>query len=333
MILITGGTGLVGSHLLYQLLLRGDKIRAIYRKHSDINRVKSIFSYYTKTPDIYFDKIEWCEADLNNIPDLEKAFDSVTIVYHSAALISFDSKDYIAMRKTNIKGTANIVNLCIDFKVQKLCYVSSIATLDSLPNNTKVTENNEWNSIKKSGYAITKYGAEQEVWRGSQEGLNVVIVNPGVIIGSGFWHSGSGQLFTNIFKGFKFYATGVTGFVGVSDVVKVMIALTESAINLERFILVSENISFKYAFSAIADALNVRKPPIKVTRFMSAFGWRLDWIKSLLTGKSALFTKQSAKSLHQKTYYDSEKIIKALDFKFVPILDVIKKTAEDFKMA
>lgn len=331
MILVTGGTGLVGSHLLYQLLLKGEKIRAIYRKQSDINRVKTIFSYYTKTPDIYFDKIEWCEADLNNIPDLEKAFESVTIVYHSAALISFDAKDYIAMRKININGTANIVNLCINFKVKKLCYVSSIATLEGVPNNAKVTENNEWSSVKKSGYAITKYGAEQEVWRGSQEGLNVVIVNPGVIIGPGFWHSGSGQLFTNIFKGFRFYTTGVTGFIGVTDVVKAMIALTESAIDLERFILVSENISFKYLFGTIADALQVKKPHVRVTKFLSALGWRLDWVKSLLTGKSALFTKQSAKSLHQKTYYDSKKIIKALGFKFVPILEVVKETAKDFK--
>ncbi|NQW35986.1 MAG: NAD-dependent epimerase/dehydratase family protein [Flavobacteriales bacterium] len=331
MILVTGGTGLVGSHLLYQLLLKGKKVRAIYRKNSDLERVKTVFSYYTKTPDIYFDKIEWLEADLNNIPDLEKAFENVKIVYHSAALISFDTKDYIKMRKTNIKGTTNIVNLCIDNKVKKLCYVSSIATLEDAPNGAKVTESNEWSGNKKSGYAITKYGAEQEVWRGSQEDLNVVIVNPGVIIGPGFWHSGSGQMYKNIAKGLKFYATGVTGFVGVTDVAKAMIALTESDISLERYILVSENLNFKQVFDLIADALHVKKSTIKITKFIGAIGWRLDWVRSLLTGKSALFTKQSAKSLHQKTYYDSDKIINALNFKFKKIIDVVKETAEVYK--
>jgi len=330
MILVTGGTGLVGSHLLYRLTLKYSKIRAIYRNETHIKKVKNVFSYYSANYQELFDKIEWFKSDLNDIQALSLTFKDIDTVYHCAALISFNPKDYIKMRKTNIIGTANMVNLSLDFKVKKICYVSSIATLEDLPNAVLITENNSWNSAKNKGYAITKYGAEQEVWRGSQEGLKVVIVNPGVIIGPGFWSSGSGQIFTNISKGFKFYACGVTGFVGVNDVAKAMIALTESKLSLERYILVSENLSFKQVFNTVADALKVKKPNIKVTKLLAAIVWRLDYLKSLITRKPPLFTKETSVSSQLKTYYSAAKIKKDINFEFESIDKVIKFTADKF---
>ncbi len=257
MILVTGGTGLVGSHLLYQLALKNEDIIAIYRKTSNLSAVKKVFSYYTDNFESLFSTIQWIEADINDIPSLTTAFEGVSHVYHSAALISFDTADYKKMRKINIEGTANIVNLCIINKIQKLCFVSSIAAISKPLSDKEITENNDWNIEDSNyGYAITKYGAEIEVWRASQEGINVVIVNPGVILGSGFWQSGSGKMFSKIYKGFKFYTEGVTGFIGVADVVKVMINLMESNISNERYILVSENDSFKNVFFAIANGLD-----------------------------------------------------------------------------
>jgi len=327
MILVTGGTGLVGAHLLYQLALKHTKIRAIYRTLASINRTKAVFSFYSDKPESLFNKIEWVEARIEDLPALTLAFEAVDLVYHCAAIISFNPDDYKQMRKTNITGTANMINLSLDFKIKKFCYVSSIATLEAVPKTGEVTEENEWSGSENKCYAITKYGAEQEVWRGSQEGLEVVIVNPGVIIGPGFWESGSGQLFTSIYKGFKFYTLGVTGFVGVNDVAKAMIALMESKLSLERYILVSENLNFKQVFDTIAEALNVKKPTIKVTKWLSALVWRLDSIKSFLTNKPALFTKETAMSSQQKTYYSAAKIKNALCFEFEPMEGVFKKTA------
>ncbi len=330
MILVTGGTGLVGSHLLYHLALKHSKICAIYRNKVRLKKVKNVFSYYSDAYNKLFGKIKWIKADLEDIPSLSLAFTGVDMVYHCAALISFNPKDYFKMRRCNIKGTANMVNLSIDFKVKKFCYVSSIATLEDLPNAALITENDSWNGAKDKGYAITKYGAEQEVWRGSQEGLSVVIVNPGVIIGPGFWNSGSGQMFSNISKGFKFYTCGVTGFVGVNDVVKAMVALTESNLDLERYILVSENLSFKQVFDVIADALKVKKPNIKVTKWFATLVWRLDYLKSFITGKAALFTKETASSSQLKIYYSAAKIKNAIKFEFENIDEVIKFTANKF---
>ncbi len=334
MILVTGGTGLVGAHLLYYLLLEKDKVRAIHRKNSDLQAVKKVFSYYTEDVEALFSKIEWLEADITDVCLLEKAFKNITNVYHSAALVSFDPRDYKEMRKINIEGTSNIVNLCIDKKVKKLCFVSSIATIDKAVNNKIIDESCERNPENNNyGYAITKYGAEMEVWRASQEGVEVVIVNPGVILGAGFWHNGSGKIFSKINKGLKFYTEGVTGFISVEDVVKAMIQLMKSDIKGERYILVSENCSFKDVFFQIADGFSVKRASIKVSKLMSAIGWRLNKITAILTGNPPLITKQSSISIHNKHYYSSEKIKKELNFKFESISEIIKKVCKHYKIS
>lgn len=209
MILVTGGTGLVGSHLLYALLQKGQQVRAIHRKGSDLNNVKKIFGYYSEDAASLFNSIEWMEANITNIPQLEDAFKGVTQVYHAAAYVDFKPKNYYKLKKANIEGTANIVNLCLTFKVEKLCYVSSIATLGTPVNGQPITEETHWNpESQNSVYAITKFGAEMEVWRGSQEGLKTVIVNPGVILGEGLWHKGSGSIVKRVAKGLTYYTTG-----------------------------------------------------------------------------------------------------------------------------
>lgn len=332
MILVTGGTGLVGAHLLYHLLLENDVVRATHRKNSDLQAVKNVFSYYTTNFESYFNKIEWVEADITDIYLLEKAFENVTEVYHSAALISFNPKDYSKMRKINIEGTSNIVNLCIDKSVKKLCFVSSIATIEKSVKKKMIDEDCEWNTETNNyGYAITKYGAEMEVWRASQEGVEVVIVNPGVILGAGFWNSGPGELFSKINNGLNFYADGITGYVAVTDVVKIMLELMKSNIKNERYILVSENVSFKEVFFQIADGLGKKRPTIKVTKFMSAIAWRFGKIVAAITRKPPVLTKQSSKSIHSKYYYSSEKIQKAINFKFEPVSETIKSVCELYK--
>jgi nucleoside-diphosphate-sugar epimerase len=169
-----------------------------------------------------------------------------------------------------------------------------------------------------------------EVWRGSQEGLDVVIVNPGVILGSGFWHNGPGELFTRVNKGFKFYSEGVTGFVGVKDVAKAMIQLMKSSIKNERFILVSKNTSFKNIFFQIADNFNKKRPSIKVTKTLSGIAWRLEWIKSKITGKAPMITKHSASAALKKYEYSSNKIIKELNFEFETLETTLKDVCKDF---
>ncbi len=332
MILVTGGTGLVGAHLLYHLAIKNEKVRAIYRTESRLEKVKEVFSFYTEDVDLLFSKIDWLQADITDVPSMIPAFLTISEVYHCAALVSFNPKDYREMRKVNIHGTAIIVNLSIDAKIKKLCFVGSIASVGDAVNGDIITEENEWDDqASHHGYAITKYGAEMEVWRASQEGVDVVIVNPGVILGSGFWNSGSGTMFGQVYDGFKFYTEGITGFIGVKDVVKAMILLQESSIKNERFILVSENRSFKDIFYSIADSFDKKRPSIKITRLITAVFWRVDWLLTKITGKDPLLTKHSARSAHEISFYSSEKIKNSIEIEFQKIDSVIKETCYDYK--
>ena len=330
MILVTGGTGLVGSHLLFELSKSQQKIRAIYRNKKTIEKVKNVFSYYSTTIEEQFNRIEWLKADLNDIPKLTEAFKGVTHVYHSAALISFDPNDYNKLRKVNITGTANIVNLCVTNTIQKLCYVSSVATIGHDP--VKITEQTDWDSQEnQSVYAITKYEAEMEVWRGIQEGVSSVIVNPGVILGAGFFRSGSGGLFKRVYKGLNYSTNGVSGYVGVEDVVKSMILLMNSGQNNDRYILVAENLSFLDFTTLISDAFKLAPPKKIATKWMLAFAWRLDWMKHILTGKKRRLTKNLSKTLRTKSYYSSEKFLKTkTEFTFKPISTVVSEVCQLF---
>ena len=325
MVLVTGGTGLVGAHLLLHLAENEVTVRAIYRQSDAVEKTKSLFQIYQK--EHLFSSVEWVQSDIIDVPSLEIAFKNIDYVYHCAGLISYDPTDEELLRKINIEGTANIVNFCLEFKIKKLCHVSSIAALGNLsPNENQVTEETEWNPESlHSDYAISKYGAEMEIWRGQQEGLNVVIVNPGVIFGAGFWNQGSGLFFSAVKKGFPFYTNGSTGYVGVTDVVKIMIQLMKSSIAGERFTVVAENLTFKNVIFLIAKNLKAKKPEIEAKPWMTAIGWRLDWLVSRLFRTKRKLSKYSANALHSSDFISNEKIKIALNFEFQSIDKVIKE--------
>lgn len=328
MILVTGGTGLVGSHLLYSLLKGSEPIRAIYRSKESLEKVRNVFACFSNEAEALLERIEWIEADITDIPSLDEVFNGVKQVYHCAALISFQAKDYIALRRVNIHGTANVINHCISNQVEKLCYVSSIAAIGDDVKKSIVDEENEWNGNEKNhGYAITKYGAEMEVWRGAQEGLKTVIVNPGVILGGGFWDSGSGELFNQVYSGFKFYTKGGSGFVSVDDVVEIMIRLMDSSIESERFILVGENKCYDEVLFEIADAFQLKRPSIYIKPWVTNLLWRIEKLIAVF-GRSPKISKHSAKSMHTITQYSSEKVKNTLNYEFESINEAIRKVVE-----
>ena len=316
MILVTGATGLVGSHLLVQLLQENEEVKALFRSEKQIEKVKNVFAFYNQLE--LFDKINWVKGDITDIPSLEIAFENVTHVYHCAALISFDPSDEDELRKINIEGTANVVNCCIDFGIKKLCHVSSIAALGNpKEHETTITEETEWNPEElHSDYAITKYGAEMEVFRGHQEGLEVVIVNPGVIFGYGFPKKGSDVIIQSVKKGLSFYTKGNIGIVSVDDVTNCMIQLMKSSINGERFTLVGENISTKSLLDFIAEELKLKKPSIEATKLMTSIAWRMDWLISKILNRKRKLARSTATSSHSETTFDTSKIERELQFVF-----------------
>ena len=331
MVLVTGGTGLVGAHLLLHLLQNNTKVRAIYRDGSNLNRVEKVFSYYTENASGLFGQIEWILADINDIPALNIAFKNIDYVYHAAAMISFDPKDYYKLKKTNVQGTANIVNLCLSNSINKLCYVSTIGAIGKSLEGQKANEKNDWAGQDANVYALTKYRAEMEVWRGSQEGLDVVIVNPGVIIGPGFWEQGSGNLFTTAYQARDYYPPSGTGFITINDVVKIMVELMQSKIINQRFIAVSENMTYKDILTRLANAID-KKAPSKMLRFWQLHLLRFfDFFSSSITGNKRRITKKTIHSLRHTEIYDNGKIMEMLGFEFENLDECIMFCSERFR--
>lgn len=331
MILVTGGTGFVGAHLLFKLLNEKQTVRAIYRNEKKFKTVKRIFSYYSKDAETLFNAIDWVEASLNDIPALTEVFIDVTHVYHCAAFVSFEPDKFDLLQKTNIEGTANIVNLCLANSVKKICYISSIAAIGEPKPGETTTEETEWNpEADNSVYAITKYGAELEIWRGTQEGLDAVIVNPGVIIGPGIWNYGSGSIIKTVHNKLKYYTNGSVGYVSVHDVVNAMVLLMQSVVKNERFIIVSDNWSYKKFLSSCANALGVKPPQKEAKHWLLQIGWRLDWIKHKITGKRRVLTKQLVASLVTQSLYNGEKIKKFVSFKYSNLEEEILQTCRQF---
>lgn len=332
MILVTGGTGLVGAHLLLHLIENGENVRAIYRTQKNIEKTKSVFDFYKKTA--LFEKINWLEADILDVPSLENAFIEITEVYHCAALISFNPKDEERLRKTNIEGTANIVNFSIAKEVEKFCYMSSIAALgDIASHETHITEETDWNPEKPhSDYAISKYGAEMEVWRGQQEGLNVIIANPGVILGppqlASIFEQGSSEIYKKVANGLSFYTLGNTGFISIDDVVKTTFQLMKSDIKNERFTLIAENIVFRDILNTMADTLKVKRPHIHAKPFFMNLLWISDFVFSNLFFRKRSITKATAKASYSTNLYSNEKIKTALGTVFTDIHFYIKESSK-----
>ena len=324
--LVTGATGLVGMHILLDLLSKGEKVKATFTKNSRLENVKKLFKFYNK--ESLFSEIEWVEMDIEDVIQVFDTVKGVDHVYHSAAIVSFLKRDQSKMSNINIKGTANIVNACLENKVKKLGHVSSVAAIGRKGNGDYSEENTWLESNDNSFYAISKNKAENEIWRGVQEGLQSVIINPGIIIGPSTWHRSSTALFKKINSGLSFYPTGLNGFVDVRDVSNSIIELMKSSFSSERYILVAENLTYESVFKRISKSLNVNPPTYVATPRLMNMVWKIEYLISLITGKSPKITKETAKTSSQKNFYNNEKIKKQIGYEFNSIENAIENTAK-----
>jgi nucleoside-diphosphate-sugar epimerase len=330
MILVTGGTGLVGSHLLVKLLKTRQKVRALYRSQEKIEKCKAVFKAHDEAD--LFDQIEWFKADLLDYFSLKDAFEGVGYVYHSAALVSFQSKDAHKMLDVNVDGTAHIVNLCLDNNIKKLCYISSVAALGSYPDNRCTDENALWQKTKAtSTYSISKYYAENEVWRAGEEGLNVVIVNPATIIGFGDWTESSSTIIKKVAEGLSFYPPGSNGFVGISDVVKAATLLMENDISNKRYLLVAENMKFQNLLSKIAFEFKLKPPKYKASLGLAKLLMVLDKLRALFSNKKAILTAETIQTAFNDKCFSNDRIKNELGFEFQSMSEVIAENCSLYR--
>lgn len=324
MILVTGGTGLVGGHLLCELTQKNDSVRASFRSESKKEETKQLFNYYFKENAAnYFEKIQWIKADILSLIDLESLFEGVSYVYHCAALVSFHKIDFHTCLKVNRQGTANIVNMCLAYKVKKLCYVSSTAALGSVLVGS-TDESTKWKPGREiSGYSVSKFSAEKEVWRGIEEGLSAVMINPCVILGPGNWNEGSLSIFKTSSKGISFYPTGSNAIVDVRDVVSCLLFFMNSPIENQRFLCTGQNVSFKNLQTELAICFDKKPPNIKSPRTIALLFAAFSEVINLLLRKRRGLTIESVYSAYKTIVYDNRRIIAATGIQFKPLRDTL----------
>ncbi|HEX7847031.1 MAG TPA: SDR family NAD(P)-dependent oxidoreductase [Chitinophagaceae bacterium] len=324
-ILITGGTGFLGSYIIKALVEKGYAVRAIRRSNK--------LPFWI--PKEIFNNVEWVDGDVLDVVSLQEAMEGIDTVIHSAAIVSFVNKDKDQMFQVNVEGTANVVNMALDKNVKRLVHISSVAALGRTAGGGHVDEEKKWEESKvNTHYARSKYRAELEVWRGIAEGLDAVILNPSTIIGYGDWNSSSCAIFKNIYEEFKWYAPGINGFVDVEDVAKATVMLMESGITEQRYIVNGDTWPFRQLMDTTADAFGKKRPTRKTTAFLLQIAWRIEKFKSFFTDKRPLLTKESARVALSRTYFDNDKLLKAFPgFSYTALDASIKKACDKYVAA
>lgn len=322
MILVTGATGILGRVIVLELLKQGKKVRATKRKSSNINDVKHSFQFYTENPEEFFNKIEWIDVDFDDIDSLKTALINVEEVYHCAAKVSFHPDDRKEMYHSNIVGTRNLLFACENSSVKKFCFVSSVAVLDGTDEIGKVTEDSNFNpKLRHSKYAKSKHFSEMEVWRASAEGLKTVIINPGVIIGSGNWQSSSGEIF-GTFEKFPYAMSGSSNYVDVRDVANIAIALMERNIFGERFLIISENKKLVEVANLIRQQLGKSQAKV-LPKWILNVGYVLNLLLGWLIPPLRLLNRINIQAVTSHHLLSNNKIKERLDYQFIPITESI----------
>lgn len=331
MILVTGGTGLVGAHLLRRLVERGEKVRATFRSESSKANTQKIFGYTHDRPEEWMEKVEWVQADLFDIVDLEEVVEGVDTLFHCAAVVSFQPSERSLVLDGNPRMTRYLVNASLAAGVSEFIHVSSVAALGKAKTGEFTSEETEWkDSPLNSAYSKSKFAAELEVWRGAEEGLNVGFVNPSIILGPGSWETGSSKIFHTFYHGFKFYTSGKTGFVDVEDVVEAMLRVWDKKAYGRRYLLSSENVPYKQLFEWITESYGVKPPSIEPPYWLTEVLWRLEWLRSKVTGSAPLLTKETAQTARNQTHYDSSRAEQELGMKFMPVRESVQRNCALF---
>ncbi len=331
--LVTGATGLLGSHLVFSLLEKGYGVTAIIRSRESIAKTTQILSFYSSNAQELTNRVSWVEGELLDAEFIQRLVAECDIVFHCAAQVSFSPFRKDEVIRVNTEITANIVDAALELG-KRLIHVSSIASLKSSNNGSAVDEGCLWNSVKgENGYAISKFYSEMEVWRGIELGLIAAIVNPAVILGPGDWNSGSPFFFKAVKRGLPFYTLGGTGFVDVRDVVTAMLTIAEKNISSERYVLVGDNILYKEFFDNVAKNIGAKPPRIAAKRFLLSLGWRFEYLRCLVFGGEPVMTKELARTANRVTAYSAQKAINVLGIEFRTINETIEHTARLFNQS
>jgi len=304
-ILITGITGLFGSYLAKE-----------FSEIGEIYGLARVTSSKRLTENFNFPVI-WRLGDLAEVDSLEEALQGIDLVIHAAGMVSFDSRDERKLYQVNIIGTANLVNAMLLTGVQKLIYISSVAAIGRSQELFVLDENYKWTeSPLNTVYSNSKYYGELEAWRGEQEGLDLLVVNPSILLGKISDDRSSTDIYHYVLEENKYYPSGNINYIDVRDAARITRMLFNSALWGERFILNAESIAYQKFFQLMAEAFDKKSPStlvnpitLKMAVFFNQIFRKLGWSKSPLNKKTAMISQQ-------KTIFNNSKVNDVLNFEY-----------------
>jgi len=317
-ILITGVTGLVGSELAREFSTLGS-IHGLRRANSDLGAV-----------DLNGLDIHWHEGDVLDFNSVLEAVEGMDVVIHAAGKVSFLPQDERTLFQVNHQGTVNVVNALLAAGVPKLVYISSVAALGQVPDLEEYDEKSLWVDVPgHTPYALSKYMAELEVWRGEQEGLEVLVVNPSVILGKVAYERSSGGLYQVVLKGSAFFPAGNLNYIDVRDAAAITRALVEKNAWGERFVLSKESLPYEVFFQQAAQVLGGTPPKTKLSNWAISCGFPILRLMSWLVGKKLPLTPQVAKNAQRKTHFSNQKVKRYLNFHYRDLQDTLEWAKTD----
>lgn len=323
MILVTGANGFLGSFICKALADSGKNVKALVRNNSDTSLLEGAS-----------DKVQIVHGDILDMNSMEEHFEGLKILIHAAAIVSFHRSDYDQMSEVNIEGTKNMVNLSLKYKVDFFLHISSVAAIGRKEQKAVVSEKNKWEESKwNSHYGESKYLAELEVWRGIQEGLSGIVLNPSVVLGPGNWDISSSRLFKYAWQENKYYSEGLMNYVDVRDVTSIIMRFLEKQPSDERYIISAGDITYKDFFEIVARRFNKKPPYRQANKRLLRLGLIIEWVKSMFSSNRPLITTETINLSGSEISFDNSKIKKELNFNFTPLEQTVNWTCEKYLKA
>lgn len=315
-ILITGITGLLGSYLAKELL-------GIAEIHG-LKRKTGRFHLLGKA----YEAIHWHEGDINDYQSLEAAIEGMDMIIHAAGLVSFSSKDKEKLLRINVEGTANVVNIMLEKNVKKLVYISSVSALGKDPEIRHISENYKWTaSPDNTPYAISKHLGELEVWRGNQEGLEVLVFNLSVLLAKISDQRSSASIYQYVLRGSRFYPKGIVNYIDIRDACAIMVKIMHGDRWNERFIVSRESISYKKFFDAMALAFQIPAPSKRLSNGMLNIVLLISKLSRFVGTGALSINKQTARLAQLEITFENNKVQDLLNFDYTELKDTLRWAA------
>jgi dihydroflavonol-4-reductase len=300
MVAVTGATGLLGGHILERFIHAKIPVTALYRNKQD-----NVLPLEVTTK----------QADILDQASLIDAFEGATTVVHAAAFVSFNPRRKKKVFIVNVEGTRNVVNACLQLGIKNLIHVSSVSALGR-KSGSRTNEETKWDKSFHSAYGESKHLAELEVFRGAEEGLNVSVVNPSIVLSGSKPARSSATLFDYVWNQRPFYTNGAMNYVDARDVAEAIYKLYKQPTPGEKFILSAGSVPFKDFFSAIANKLKRKAPTIMITPATAQLaGWGAE-LAAFLLNREPVVTRESARMAVQSFEYENKKAVEMLELQF-----------------